>query len=349
MPIYKRGKTYWVDISAPDGTRVRHSSGTEEKAKAQEYHDKLKHEMWDVSRLDKRKEHLFEEIVIMALKDAEGQKLYDTKKGYAKYWLSVFKGRTISSIQGDEIARKMPTHAQHKSRKPLENGTINRYRAFIIRAFSLALKHGWIDHRPYVPELREPKVRVRWIRKWQARELIESINSPALKRMVSFALLTGARRGEILTLRWDNVDIENRNAMVTAENAKSGRARSLPLNDEAIRVLRECDMSCEYVFSINGERLMDIERKEFNRALQAVQISDFRFHDLRHTWASWHIQNGTPLMMLKEMGGWETLEMVKKYAHLSAEHLNRFVDSVTFLTQEDELQKIRGGKKRVNG
>lgn len=100
---------------------------------------------------------------------------------------------------------------------------------------------------------------------------------------------------------------------------------------------------------MNGERLMDIERKEFNRALQAVQISDFRFHDLRHTWASWHIQNGTPLMMLKEMGGWETLEMVKKYAHLSAEHLNRFVDSVTFLTQEDELQKIRGGKKRVNG
>ncbi|WP_347113357.1 site-specific integrase [Leclercia sp. S52] len=349
MPIYKRGKNYWVDISAPDGTRVRHSAGTEEKAKAKEYHDKLKHELWSESRLDKRKEHLFEEIIILALKDAEDQTLYGSKKGYAKYWLAVFKGRAITSIKGEEIARKMPTHSQHKSRYPLENGTINRYRAFIVRAFSLALKHGWIDHRPYVPELREPKVRVKWMRKWQARDLIDAIQSDLLRRIVSFALLTGARRGEILSLKWENVDTENRNAMVTAENAKSGRARALPLNDEAIRILRECDMSCEYVFSVNGERLKDIERKEFNRALEAAQIPDFRFHDLRHTWASWHIQNGTPLMMLKEMGGWETLEMVKKYAHLSAEHLNKFVDSVTFLTHEDELKIRRTKNKRATG
>ncbi|MBV8045135.1 MAG: site-specific integrase [Pluralibacter sp.] len=342
MPIYKRGKNYWIDISAPDGTRVRRSTGTEEKEKAQQYHDKIKHELWDVHKLDKKEEHLFEEIVILAMKDAEGQALYDTKKGYARYWLSVFKGRSILSIKGDEIARNMPTHSQHKSRKRLENGTINRYRAFIVRAFSLALKHGWIENRPYIPELREPKVRVKWMRKWQARELIDALETDIMRRVVSFALLTGARRGEILSLTWENVDIENRNAIVTAENAKSGRARALPLNDEAIRILRESDMSCEYVFSVDGERLSDIDRVDFFRATQKARISDFRFHDLRHTWASWHVQNGTPLMMLKEMGGWETLEMVKKYAHLSAEHLNRFVGSVTFLTQENELDARRG-------
>lgn len=344
MPIYKRGKNYWVDISAPDGSRIRRSAGTEEKAKAQEYHDKIKHELWEITRLEKQREHLFEEIVVLALKDAEGQALYDSKKGYAKYWLSVFRGRNIAGIKGDEIARKMPTHSQHKSRKRLENGTINRYRAFIVRAFSLALKHGWITHRPYVPELREPKVRVRWIRKWQARNLIDAMQSDVMRRIVSFALLTGARRGEILSLTWENVDMENKNAIVTAENAKSGRARPLPLNDEAICILRECDMSCEFVFTVDGQRLTDIDRAEFSRALEISQITDFRFHDLRHTWASWHIQNGTPLMMLKEMGGWETLEMVKKYAHLSAEHLNKFVGSVTFLAHENEIELRRNLK-----
>lgn len=348
MPIYKRGKNYWVDISAPDGSRIRRSAGTEDKKKAQQYHDKIKHELWNINKLDKRPDHSFDDIILLAMKDAEDQALYETKKAYAKYWLSVFKGRSVSSIKGDEIARMMPTHSLHKSRKPLANGTVNRYRAFIVRALSLAFKHGWIEHRPYVPSLREPKVRVRWIRKWQARELIDGLSTDIMRRIVSFALLTGARRGEILSLTWENVDIENRNAVVTAENAKSGRARSLPLHDEAISILRECEKTCDFVFSVNGEKLSDIDRKDFEQATTRANLTDFRFHDLRHTWASWHVQNGTPLMILKEMGGWETLEMVKKYAHLSAEHLNKFVGSVTFLAQENEIEALRSRKNAAN-
>lgn len=349
MPIYKRGKNYWIDISAPDGTRIRRSAGTAEKVKAKEYHDKLKHELWDVSRLDRKPVHYFDEIISLVLKDAEEQNAYENKKGYARYWLKVFRGRVITEIQGYEIAKMMPTHSKHKSKKPLANGTVNRYRAFIIRAFSLALKHGWIDHRPYVPELREPKVRVRWIRKWQARDLIDSLKTDIMRRIVSFALLTGARRGEILSLTWEHVDFETGNAIVTAENAKSGKARPLPLNEEAVRILRECDMSCEYVFTVGGKRLTDINRSDFEQALNASDISDFRFHDLRHTWASWHVQNGTPLMTLKELGGWETLEMVKKYAHLSAEHLTRFVGSVTFLAHENEVEAMRNKKISASG
>ncbi|MFY2736269.1 tyrosine-type recombinase/integrase [Pseudocitrobacter faecalis] len=92
------------------------------------------------------------------------------------------------------------------------------------------------------------------------------------------------------------------------------------------------------------EKLSDIDRADFEQALIASDISDFRFHDLRHTWASWHVLNGTPLMTLNELGGWETLKMVEKYAHLSAEHLNRFVGSVTFLAQENELETMRNKK-----
>ena len=56
-------------------------------------------------------------------------------------------------------------------------------------------------------------------------------------------------------------------------------------------------------------------------ALERAGIEDFRWHDLRHTWASWHVQNGTPLFALQELGGWETEKMVRRYAHLAAEHL----------------------------
>lgn len=84
MPIYKRGKTYWVDISAPDGSRIRRSACTEEKVKAQEYHDKLRHEMWQVSRLDKIPDRFFEDIVILALRDAENQPYFTDKQIQAR-------------------------------------------------------------------------------------------------------------------------------------------------------------------------------------------------------------------------------------------------------------------------
>lgn len=151
--------------------------------------------------------------------------------------------------------------------------------------------------------------------------------------MCSFALLTGARLGEILSLKWKDVDLGRRVAVVTAENAKSGKARPLPLNDDAVAVMREIPFDNEHVFSADGEKEGYINRTDFERALLLSGITDFRFHDLRHTWASWHVQNGTPLMVLKELGGWEKLEMVNKYAHLSGEHLNKFSGIVTFLAQ----------------
>lgn len=128
----------------------------------------------------------------------------------------------------------------------------------------------------------------------------------------------------------------NRNAIVTAENAKSGKARPLPLNDEAILILHECNMSCEYVFTVNGQRLTDIDRNDFVQATVRFAISDFRFYDLSRRWTSWHVQNGMPLVRLEGMGGWGTLEVVKKRAHLSVENSNKPVDSVTFLTQKNE-------------
>lgn len=347
MPIYKRGKTFWVDISAPDGSRIRRSAGATEKVKAQEYHDKLKNELWQVSRLDKIPDRPFEDIMVMALRDAEGQSGFHNKQIYARYWLTVFGGRIISSISGEEITNGLPTHSTAKNCR-LSNATRNRYRSFVMRAFSLAVKSGWLRNMPYTSTQREPKVRVRWIEKGTARSLVDTLRLDWMKRVVSFALLTGARKGEIFSLKWENVNLSRRIAVVTAENAKSGKARPLPLNDDAVKLISSCDRDSEYVFSVNGRRINQISRADFSNALKTSGITDFRFHDLRHTWASWHVQNGTPLMTLKELGGWEKLEMVNKYAHLSTEHLSRFSGIVTFLAQEEDRERAMPSLSVVN-
>lgn len=334
MPIYKRGKFYWIDISTPDGKRIRRSTKISDKLKAQEYYDKIKHEQWAIERLDKKPDRFTDDLLMLGIKDADGQSSYSNKKIYAKYFRAVFANRNIATITGSEILDKLPTH-NNVTGKRLSNATINRYRAFIIRCFSLAHKMGWIDKCPYVARLREPKVRVRWIEKDTANELIKNLRLDWMKKIVSFALLTGMRKGEIFSLTWNNINLRRRVASITADNAKSGRGRAIPLNDDAISILMNIEKNSKYVFSVDGSKINQISRTDFANAVKLTGLDDFRFHDLRHTWASWHIQNGTPLMILKEMGGWETLEMVNKYAHLSGEHLAKYSNTVTFLTQKN--------------
>ena len=80
------------------------------------------------------------------------------------------------------------------------------------------------------------------------------------------------------------------------------------------------------MFTFNGKTVHQVNTKAWHKALKRVGIENFRWHDLRHTWASWHIQEGTPQHVLQELGGWSTPEMVQKYAHLSSEHLAQWVD-----------------------
>lgn len=302
-----------------------------------QYHDKVKHELWLESNLDKKPDHIFEEIMVLFLKDSEEQKRYDAKLAHARYWTSVFGGQFLSSITGEKIMDNIPTH-HAITKRPISNGTKNRYRASILRAFSLAQKIGWIDSVPYIPRMNEPKIRVRWITKEKANILISNLNLDWMKNVCSFALMTGARMSEILSLTWANINLTKSIAIVTNDNAKSGRARPLPLNRDAIILINSLPRGSDYVFTRStSKRVFDIDRRDFKRACDLSGIENFHFHDLRHTWASWHVQAGTPLFTLKEMGGWETLEMVKKYAHLNADHLSKFSNMVSFWSHSEKI------------
>ncbi len=85
------------------------------------------------------------------------------------------------------------------------------------------------------------------------------------------------------------------------------------------------------MFSFRGKPVRQVNTKAWRQALKRVGIEDFRWHDLRHTWASWHVQAGTPLYVLQELGSWECVEMVRKYAHLASDHLVQYVDRMSGL------------------
>ena len=118
---------------------------------------------------------------------------------------------------------------------------------------------------------------------------------------------------------------------------KGRKAHPAPLTNAAVVILRECAGDHpEYVFTYHGETVFQTTTKAFRSACARAGITHFRWHDLRHTWASWHIQSGTPLHVLQELGGWEKVDMVQKYAHLSVEHLQDYVRKLDGLKPVDK-------------
>jgi integrase len=210
----------------------------------------------------------------------------------------------------------LPTHrvVKGKPAEPLTGSTRNRYIATIKRLLNLCEAWEWVDRVPKLPRYFEPDVRVRWEPPEVIAALINALRLPWMRDATIVAVATGMRQSELFGLMPSQVGLAQCNAWITHEGAKSKRARSVPLNDDAVGVRRE-------------------------RACQAVGIDDFHWHDLRHTWASWHVQRGTPLMVLKELGGWETIEMVQKYAHLAPSHLAEHAGTVKFWSRLGEQKE----------
>ena len=349
MSIRQRKGIWWIDLRSPGGERIRRSAGTDNRKAAQEYHDRLKAELWRVSKLGDQPEYTFEQAAVAFLKASEGQRDYRTKVRHVRYWRDQFAGRSIRSLTTQEVLDALPTHVTFKDKgaTKLSPATRNRYLATIRRIISLCAEWGWIAAPIKLRPAAEPTVRIRWITREQSQSLLAAINRDWLRDVTLFALCTGMRAGEILSLEWSAVDLGRKIAWVTANKAKSKRARAVPLNPVALETIeRQRGIHPTRVFTRNGSIQTVIDPKMFGRACERAGIQEFRFHDLRHTWASWHVQSGTPLFVLKELGGWETLEMVKRYAHMDAGHLAEF--AVTFWshqTPEKQIATVQGGDK----
>lgn len=193
----------------------------------------------------------------------------------------------------------------------------------------------WLDRAPHVKMLKQPTRRIRYLTHNEAQRLL--VNLPAhLADIAAFFLVTGLRRANVTGLQWSQVDLTRRLAWIHPDQAKARKAIAVPLNNEAVLLIRKwVGKHPTHVFSFNGRPITQVSTKAWYKGLEAAGIEDFRWHDLRHTWASWHVQNGTPLFVLQELGGWESPEMVRRYAHLSADHLAPYADRLCALRSVD--------------
>lgn len=174
---------------------------------------------------------------------------------------------------------------------------------------NLCAEWEWIDRVPKLPYYHEPDVRVRWEPPEVIAALIQALPLDWMRDAAIVAVATGMREGELLGLTPSQVDLAQHNTWVTHEGAKSKRARPVPLNEDAIGILeRRLKTAKRFVLARAEEsarriRITQGDAWDLERACRIAGIEDFHWHDLRHTWASWHVQRGTPLMVLKELVG----------------------------------------------
>lgn len=128
---------------------------------------------------------------------------------------------------------------------------------------------------------------------------------------------------------WCDIDLVKKHALIHPDQAKTKKAIPVPLNETAMAVIRrELGKHSQFVFTYKGNPIKQCNTKAWKKALNRAGIKNFRWHDLRHTWASWHVQNGTSLQELQQLGGWMSFEMVLRYAHLSSDHLKEAAERV---------------------
>lgn len=249
----------------------------------------------------------------------EMQHKADHQKDAAKLrWLAPH----LSPLHLDEISRDVVDEVAQAKLAEASPATVNRYLALVRAILRIARDEWeWIDRAPRIRLLHESRRRVRWLTPQQAQQLLRTL-PPHLAAMAAFTLATGLRQRNVSYLRWDQVDLVRGMAWIHADESKSRRAIAVPLNTRALAVLEgQHGQHSEFVFIYQGRPVDRTSTKAWKAALVRAGIEDFRWHDLRHTWASWHAQGGTSLQQLMELGGWSCMEMVLRYAHFAAEHL----------------------------
>jgi integrase len=229
--------------------------------------------------------------------------------------------------QRDKLARGRTNRGGR--RKP---GTVNRYLAYLSHAFTVAVREWrWLESNPVqrVSKLEEPRGRVRFLAEDERKRLLEACresDEPRLYPIVYLALSTGARQGELLGLRWPDIDWERGAAMLHRRDNDARRA--LPLTDSALAVLRERSqlrrVDTDLIFANRRGRAL-FPRRAWLEALRAAEIDDFRFRDLRHSAASYLAMSGATLAEIAEVLGHKTLAMVKRYSHLAERPTTRVV------------------------
>jgi len=267
------------------------------------------------------------------------EKSYSIQYSQLQYWKAQLGNRISAEISAKDIAQ-----VRNELGKTRSNATVVRYLAVLSHLFNVAIKEwDWATTNPVasVKKPKEPRGRVRFLSEDERARLLEACAEDSnryIYPVVILALSTGMRRGEILNLKWSDVDFNR--AWVTIQETKNGERRGVPLAGAALGAMRDHNqvrrLDSDYVFPMkhSSTKPTDI-RRAWERARLAAELKDFRFHDLRHSAASYLAMNGASPSEIADILGHKSLQMVKRYAHISNEHRRSVVESMN--------NKIMGG------
>lgn len=310
VSLYRRGRIWWIKLTA-DGRRVRESAGTTDRKAAQEYHEKRRGEIWRQAKLGESAPVTWGEAVAKWL--AIKPRGLPDRYRIASFGLGL---KSVLPLSEDTITRLLSGRSTAASA-----GSWNRSLALI-----LAIHASAGSTPPKIERRPMPPGRTRWLTSEEWGRLKRSLEeeSPLLLAAAEFTLATGLRENNVLELEWGQVDLQRRVAWLHGDQTKQKKPLGVPLNDAACAILASRrGQNRRFVFAHpdSGRPLYKASNRAWYRALRKARLRGFRWHDLRHTWASWHAMNGTRLEDIQHLGGWATPQMVQRYRHLSPEHL----------------------------
>jgi len=322
MTLYKRKDSpyYWVKFAPIKGElkALMQSTGTSNKRLAQQYHDKLQTERWEQDRLGVKPRRTWDEAAEKFLQETQHKRTQAWDQSMLRWFHPYLGGKDLADIN-----RELLDHVKMQRAKGVAPGTVNRYMALVRAILRRAcMDWEWIDRVPKVGMMRDQGGRIRSLTRDEYARLLAELPEH-LAEMVRFSVATGLRQSNVTKLQWRQISLERRHLWISGDQHKNGQPHAVPLNDVALDVLKRCfGAHSSFVFVYDGRPVVQVNTKAWRNALVRAGVEDFRWHDLRHTFATWHREAGTPTYELQRLGGWKTQSMVERYAHIAPEGLH---------------------------
>lgn len=326
--LYQRpGSPIWCIRYADQHGRIRRlSTGTTEKKLAASILAKKKTEVAENRHLDVKK---FPSITFHKFCDQYWEvRGSGMKTNGLDYQIEIFKeyfgNPMLLEITPQKIERFL---TEQREEKHWAISTRNRHLTVLKALFTKAVEWGFLETNPaaIIKGMKGEEPRMRFL----TVDEIEKLLAEASKRfrpLLEVALHTGMRRGEIFRLRWSDIDFQN--GLITVKKSKSGKPRSIPMDETIANVLRQLPTRFNgglvFPSMLTGEELTDINGL-FPMYCKRAGIENVHFHDLRHTFASHLVMSGVDIRTVQELLGHATLNMTMRYAHLAPEHRTKAV------------------------
>jgi integrase len=341
MSLYRRAHTphLWCRFRIK-GREVRLSTGTADREQAEEFETVARSAAWRQAKLGERPPYPWSAARKRWL--AETQKRTKAKDEAILTWFDEhLKDADVQGITREVIDELRALKAEEQSQ-----ATADRYMA-LLRAILRKCVNEWsvLEAAPKVPMYRPRVAEPRFLTRAEFERLLKELPEH-LKLAARFAVLTGLRMRSMLSLEWPRIDLKARRAWVPGEQMKAGRTHGIPLSTAAIEVLKELrklSPQGNRVFQWNDKPVDDCNGHAFKDAVKRAGLEPLRWHDLRHTWASWAVQNGVTLHELMQLGGWSSYQMVLRYAHLAPDHLAEAAEKVS---APGRIRASKGGTAR---